>query len=454
MFRKQIEYLREWKTRADRKPLIVRGARQVGKTWLVRQLGTEFENYIEINFDGTPEKSSLFKFRDVNEILLLLEADFNTKVIPYNTLIFLDEIQSCPEAVALLRYFYEKRPDIHVIAAGSLLEFLFSDHNFSMPVGRIEFLYMNPLTFEEFLIANGENGLFQFLQNYNLEKEIPDSIHQKLLQYLKHYSIIGGMPQAVSYWVNEHDLTMVSRCHSSILTTYQADFSKYGKNANSELIKKCLRTIPSLIGTKIKYVNIDKNVKSADVSKALEHLFYAGLIILVYHTDGNGLPLGATISKKIFKAVFLDVGLFSTQLSLRLSQLCISDDLMLIHTGALAEQLIGQTIFTTGEPWWEPELFYWHREERNSSAEIDYLTQISNNVVPIEVKAGKTGTLRSLHIFVHEKKSKYAIRFNTDLPSVHKVNTAVTGFENTAFTLLSLPLYLCEQRERLLNCAQ
>jgi len=451
MYRKKIEYLQEWCYRIDRKPLIIRGARQVGKSWLVREFGKEFRNFIEINFDETPESESLFQTNNVNEVVQLIEAEKGINLIPGETLLFLDEIQNAPSVLPTLRYFYEKIPELHIIAAGSLLGFLLSESKFSMPVGRIEFMFLGPLSFEEYLMASSEYKLLDYLNSLTLKSLIPESIHKKCLTYLRNYFIVGGMPEAVDLWVKQKDLIQIQRCHNNIRHTYEADFSKYSKKANPEHLRSVFRKLPWLVGNKIRYVKIDRYEKPANLSKAVKQLESAGIITLVYHSDGNGIPLNAQRNDKKFKSVFLDTGLYSAALSLRLSDLSDFENALIINSGALAEQFVGQQILNHTMPWEEPEIHYWHREKRGSSAEIDYLISKGTEIIPVEVKAGKTGTLRSLHVFACSKSSKIGLRFNNDLPSVTEVHVNLPGFTGYEYTLLSLPLYLVGHANRLID---
>ena len=272
---------------------------------------------------------------------------------------------------------------------------------------------------------------------------------------MRNYFITGGMPEAVNLWTKQKSLIQVQRCHNNIRQTYEADFSKYGKKVDPEQLRTVFRKIPGLIGNKIRYVNLDRHEKPANLSKALKQLASAGIITLVYHSDGNGIPLNAQRNDKKFKAIFLDTGLYSAALGLRLNDLSDLKSLVLINSGALAEQFVGQELLNLAMPWDEPEIHYWHREKRGSSAEVDYLTAKGTEVIPVEVKAGKTGSLRSLHVFACSKTSKIGLRFNADPPSVTRAHVNLPGFEEYDYTLLSLPLYLAGQADRFINeCAR
>ncbi len=451
MYRCALNDLIDWQNRTSRKPLIIRGARQIGKTWLVRKFADQFDNLIEINFDKNPEKAQLFIGRDIHKGLELLQIDNNVEILPGKTLIFFDEIQAVPEMLHLLRYFYEEVPDLHIIAAGSLLEFLLADHDFSMPVGRIEYLHLGPMNMEEFLIAMGQDKLAQYLNDYQLDDTIPESLHKTLLHYLKLFWIIGGMPAAIKWYAQSAKLTDAIREHSAILQTYEDDFSKYRKRIYPQRLRKVFRRIPAIIGNKLKYVNLDPEERSRELADSLCLLEMARVIYLVKHSSGNGTPLGAEVKDRIFKPLFLDIGLVSTSLGLSLPELELIDDLMMVNNGALAEQYIGQHLLYANPSYERPQLFYWNREQKNSSAEIDYLIPHANNIVPIEVKAGKTGTLKSLQVFVTEKQSSIALRFNTAQPSSSWQQTAIAGKKNVPYRFISLPLYLVGQTHRLLK---
>lgn len=453
MYRKHLQKLLLWRDRPNRKPLVIRGARQVGKTWLVRTFAEQFDHFIEINFDKTPEKGQLFSSGDINKSLKLLEIDSDTEIVSGKTLLFLDEVQAAPDMLPLLRYLYEERPDIHVIAAGSLLEFLLADHDFSMPVGRVEYLYLGPMDFEEFLMAQGQNRLVELLNNHNPGDLIPESIHLKLLDFLKQFWVIGGMPAAVSSYLQSGQLSAATREHAAILQTYEDDFAKYRKRIYPQRLRKVFGKIPALIGHKLKYVNLDPDERARELADSLQLLEMARVIYLVRHSAGNGVPLGAEVKERVFKPLFLDVGLVATSLGLSLPDLEMADDLLLVNSGALAEQFVGQHLLYGGASYQKPQLYYWNREQRSSNAEVDYLAVCGNRVVPVEVKAGKTGTLKSMQVFVAEKRSPVALRLNANPPLYSLQETAIAGKEKVSYQFISLPLYLVGQVPRLLKQA-
>jgi len=452
MWRKIENDLEEWFSRTHRKPLVLRGARQVGKTWVIREFAkNRFENCVEINFDLNPEKAGLFASRDVEQIVRLLEVDMGVDILPGKTLLFLDEIQSVPEVIPLLRYFFEKIPDLHLIAAGSLLEFVLSEHTFSMPVGRIEYLFMGPMSFSEFLAANGQERLCRFLSTFQLGDSIPPSIHETLIGFLKTYCVVGGMPAALQAYGVDGDVRAAAREQQSILQTYRDDFSKYGKRIDTQRLGRVFDAIPRWVGQKLKYVNLDRNERAKPLADCVEMLQMARVIYCVTHSAGNGVPLGAEIRSNDRKLLFLDVGLLGCAQGLRSTDLYLAEDVTRVNEGAVAEQFVGQHLLYNGENYEEPTLYYWNREQRSSSAEVDYLLSLGSQVIPIEVKAGKVGSLKSLHVFVSEKKSLVAVRFNTDIPSCFTTHSTVASKPSQPFELISLPLYLIEETTRLLQ---
>jgi len=384
-----------------------------------------------------PDLKNFFKTNDTEEIILNISSYFGKKVASGETLLFLDEIQQCPEAIRVLRYFYEKMPGLHVVVAGSLLDHVLNDIDYSMPVGRVEFAYMHPLNFYEFLEALGETGLVEYLNNYTLEKEVSAPIHEKLLKLVRMYYWIGGMPEAVREYAESNDPIAVERCHESILKSLEFDFSKYGTNVQLEILVTVIRYIPSGLGRKIRYVKIDPNLRPAALRSALNLLQMSRILHIVAHSKASGVPLAQGKDDRIIKPLFVDIGLANHSLKVRLVDI---DDLLTLNEGALAEQFIGQQLLTTEPFFLDTQLFYWTREAKNSAAELDFLTECRHSIVPIEVKAGKTGTLKSLRLYMAEKKLKTAVRFNTDQPS----KTAGD------YDLISLPLYLALEYKRFL----
>ena len=452
MHRQHINELESWKSRPTRKPLVIRGARQVGKTWLVREFArVHFKNLVEINFDERPEKADLFTGREIAEVLGLLEVDQGQNITPGETLLFLDEIQSAPKILAQLRYFYEKRPDLHVITAGSLLDFSLASHEYSMPVGRIEYLFMGPMSFSEFLTADGMASLSSFISQVEVGVDVPESFHTRLLEQVRRYYITGGMPAVVQAYIANHRWDDVSREQRSILQTFVDDFAKYGRRMDTHRLRKVFLSLPRLVGRKLKYTHIDREARAKDLARCMELLEMARIVHRVSHSAANGLPLGAEAKPKDFKPLFLDIGLLCNALGLRLTDFDAMDEAALVNNGAATEQFIGQHLLYSGPGYEMPELYYWNREKKSSAAEVDYVKASVGQIIPIEVKAGKKGTLRSLNLFMYEKKRDLAVRFDTNRPSAMQVEVKIPGKGRCAFRLLSLPLYLVEHLERFIN---
>jgi uncharacterized protein len=424
-------WLKIWKDEESRKPLIIRGARQVGKTWLVNDFGKKsFDNHVEVNFEYQPEIKSCFLTLSPYEILQQLELSLNVDIVPGKTLLFLDEIQVCPQAIKALRYFYEKMPDLHVIAAGSLLEFVMETHEISMPVGRVQNVHLFPMSFGEYLSACGETKLRTWLKSISLRDTIPEAIHEKSLKLLRDYLYIGGMPEAVASWLKTGKLSKTDLIHQALLQNYKQDFGKYGKRVNLGLLEKIFTKIPGTVGNKFKYSAIDRDVNSRDIKNSLSRLVKAHIVHKVNSSSGTGLPLAAHSNEKIFKILFLDIGLLQNAMGIS-SATYMAENLLAFYKGLVAEQFVGQQLLTLREHFAEPELHYWQREAKGSSAEIDYLWQKEELILPVEVKAGKTGTLKSLRLFISEKNSRFGIRF-----SLHPLS-----FNDS---VLSIPLYAIE----------
>lgn len=442
----------QWKNRENRKPLIVRGARQVGKTYSIDEFArNNFSHFLKINFEAQPELKSIFKSNNTEQILQELTILFGIDFMPNETLLFLDEIQTCPEALVSLRYFYEQQPKLHVIAAGSLLDFALNDVQYSMPVGRVEFCYLFPMNFQEFLLALSQEKLLNYIRNYSPGKAFSPVIHSKILEYLKTYFFIGGMPEAVKTFINQNKLSEVERIHSSILTTLQFDFAKYGTRKQQDYLLSVLKYSALNAGKKVKYVNIDSDVRSAMFKETFQRLQMSRIIHKITHTNANQVPLTTNENTNIFKPLFFDIGLSNHLSGIRLISL---EEIFTNNQGALAEQFIGQELLTTAPPYLDSKLYYWTREAKSSNSEIDYLYQHQNRIFPIEVKSGKGGTLKSLQVYLFEKKLNTGIRYNLDLPTVGQFSVKVHAAKSEgklAYQLLSLPLYMCFRIDKLIE---
>ncbi len=451
MYRSVLDYLIKWKMKVRRKPLVIRGARQVGKSYLVSMFAEQnFSDFIEINFEKDQEVISLFSGTP-EKIIKLLELRYNKIIDIENTLLFLDEIQAAPEVFAKLRYFYEDLPGLHIIAAGSLLEFILEEHTFSMPVGRIEYLHLGPMTYEEFLAANGKTLLVDFIQNYSISEDLPDSVHSDLVSLFKTYLIIGGMPEAVLTFSETNSFHESEIVKESILGTYEDDFNKYSSRVNHMRILNVFKKLPLMVGEKFKYVNVDRNERAQNIEKALHMLEMAKITYRVRHSACNGVPLGSQVNEKKFKVLFLDVGLMAGACGMSMIDIDNADDLMMVNSGSLCEQFAGQHLLYSNEYYKKPDLFYWVRDAKSSSAEVDYIISSGSKIIPVEVKAGKTGRLKSLHQFIKEKEVDLAVRINLAKPSVFQDSNKLPGGQSIEYRLLSIPFYLIGQIQRLIE---
>lgn len=450
MERKALAFLREWLDSSIRKPLVIRGARQVGKTYLVRQFA-ELSNkkLIEVNLEKKQHLAALFSSNEPSEIVLNLSSALETEINPENSLLFLDEIQAAPELLAKLRWFAEDMPQLPTIAAGSLLEFVLEDHTFSMPVGRINYMHMEPLSFTEFLMAHAKTELLAYLESYTLKKQIPHAIHEKLMMLFREYLVIGGMPLAVYSWKTKRSLKQVLQVHHDLLDTYKDDFAKYNGRIPTQRMEEVFNAVPNFLGQKFIFSSVNPAVQS--VKGALHLLCKARVCHCIYGTSANGVPLGAELLHKYLKVIFIDVGLCSSLLDLSLDQYTTTEELVLVNRGGIAEQVVGQLLRTIRPLFIEPSLYYWQRTEKGTTAEVDYVIQHKNKVVPIEVKAGKTGTLKSLHYFMHTKKLDLAVRINSTPPQQTLISTKDPVGNDVNYTLISIPFYLIEELPRLLS---
>jgi predicted AAA+ superfamily ATPase len=447
--RKQFGALSAWLEGIDRKPLVIRGARQIGKSTLVRLFAAELQRTLaEVNLERHPQINVVFESMSPQQILNQLEALPNMPAIGPTALLFLDEIQAAPAAIAALRYFYEERRDIPVIAAGSLMEFALTQRRISIPVGRIQYLHMGPMTFTEYLEALGENKLRESIGSYTFGTDLGPVVHKRLLELLRSYYFVGGMPGAVDVYAKSRKLADVSNVHNSIIETYREDFQKYAASRNLVRMQHVLNFVARNVGTKIKYSNVLKDVHSATIRQDIDLLSMARVISKVVHTHASGLPLQADLDEKVYKLLFLDVGLMNAICGLGWHNLSKLDDIQLVNEGSIAEQFIGQHLLDLLAESPNRELTYWLREGRSSNAEIDFVVAFAGQIVPIEVKAGGRGSLRSVHQFVGEKHVPLAVRFDSNPASIQTVNTTIhsgTRAMEVNYRLLSLPLYLVEK---------
>lgn len=438
MYRDIEQNLLRWKNKQERMPLLLRGARQVGKTFVVEKFGKEyFAEVVTINFELQPEMIRCFDNLDPTSIINAIFLATNQKITPQKTLLFLDEIQDCPNAIRSLRYFKEKCPQLHVIGAGSLLEFILNDAHFRMPVGRVQSLYLKPLSFKEFLVGSDNGQLREFIEQINIDTKIPRVVHEKLLKLLREYMILGGMPSVLKKYFSTHNIAECQEIQTILLNTYRQDFGKYAKKTDHRYLQRLYEKIPGLVGENFKYSKVDPDMRSRDIKDALYMLQNAGITYPVYCTAASGVPLASFVNEKKFKILFLDIGLMMRAGKLD-TEILFNKDILLADRGMLAEQFVGQELLAYSSPFDESHLYCWSREQRSSTAEVDFITTVDAKIIPIEVKAGATGRLKSLHLFIEEKKSHCGIKL-----SQHTMSRM--------HTVISLPLYLTSETSRIVK---
>jgi uncharacterized protein len=403
-----------WANMAKRKPLLLRGARQVGKSWAVKNLATTFDYFVEINFDEKPKFISVFEQElSPSEICEQLSVATNTPIIPGKTLLFLDEIQGSLAAISSLRYFYEKLPALHVIAAGSLLEFALAELP-SFGVGRIRSLFVYPFSFEEFLQAHKEDSLLDALKKATPLKPLPDILHQKLKRYLKKFLVVGGMPEAVHAYVESGNMLEVQRVLDDLYISFEDDFAKYKNRVSTARIREVFNAVVNQVGNKFSYSYPNATLSNEQVKEALELLAMAGLIFIVTHSASNGIPLGAEINPKKRKFILLDAGIFQRILGANISELMLEDDFKVVNNGNIAEMFVGLELLKSSSPYEKKELYFWQREAKNSQAEVDYVVQKNDKIIPVEVKAGTKGSMQSLYLFMKEKGIEFGVRVSME----------------------------------------
>lgn len=452
MYYKRIidSYLSEWASRKVHKPILLRGARQVGKSTAVRHLGEQFKYYVEINLEKQPDYKTLFsKDLQVKRIVPQMAAMCGIPIIPGETLLFIDEIQDCQDAIMALRFFKEDMSDLHVIAAGSLLEFVLDDIP-TFGVGRIHSMYMFPMTFDEFLMANGESLLMEARNQASATSPLPEPLHDKLVQLVRTFMLVGGMPESVAKWVETNDYLQCQEVQDDILTGYEDDFPKYKKKIDPQLLSATMKSAAVQATKKFVYARVPGDYKTAEVKKALEMLIKAGILIPVTHTDGGGLPLGDERDDSTRKMLLLDTGLMLRLLNMSLgdittitTQILTASAADLVNKGPMAEMLAGLELLHYRTPNLKHELFYWMRQARNATAEVDYVLPRDMQVLPFEVKAGVQGGMKSLWEFMRDKKLFEAIRCSLENFGMFDYIDSKT--DNAVRHVTIIPLYAVSQ---------
>ena len=445
MKRALYKQLTSWKNNINRKPLLLQGARQVGKTVAARMFGQKYSRFIELNLERSDEAALFKQGHNAIDLFQAILLRKNVTASEGNTLLFIDEIQECPEAVKMLRYFKEDLPEIHLIAAGSLLEIALSKAQISFPVGRVEHLFIYPLSFAEFLTATGNEEAAALLENV----PVPDYAHKTVLELFHRYVLIGGMPEIVAEYIIKRDISDLSSVYKSLLQSYIDDIPKYARNETMvRVLSHCIKMAPLSAGSRITFAGFgESNYRSREVGEALRTLEKALIIKLFYPTVVTQIPILPNYRKSP-RLQFIDTGLLNYFAGLQ-EQFFLHKDLHSLYRGILAEHIVGQELICSGTEELRTQCF-WVRDSSQSQAEVDFVIQYREKIIPIEVKAGKTGRLRSLHLFMDMCTHGYAIRLYAG-PVSKEIITTPKGKQ---FTLINLPYYLASKLHEYLDWAE
>lgn len=444
MIRKDLPALQRWLHSPDRIPLVLRGARQVGKTWLVRDLARSSSlQLLELNFERNPEYIRLFSTNSphaiYDQVCLLLDKNIR----PTQALLFLDEIQAAPEILAKLRWFAEEMPQLPVIAAGSLLEFALASMTHSMPVGRIRYGFLGPLDFLEYLQAHQQHTLLENWSVWSIGQPVPEVLHTKTLAWFDRYQMTGGMPAVVAAEINGADADACRQLQRDVIQTYRDDFTKYSKHLNPRTLNATLLAAVQDMGKKFTYSHVDPDISHRHAKQALTLLSQSRLCTLIPHTQAQGVPLAAQTNTRIQKVALLDVGLAHGLWNTPAARIHPNwNNLNPMIRGNLAEQIAAQQLLAaTATFGHEGQLYHWRREN-GRLGEIDFLIEIDGRIIPVEVKSGASGSMKSLHQFMHERHLPLAIRLDRNPPTLQVLQVKTTQGQDVGYTLLNLPHYL------------
>jgi len=456
--RKAVEAIKEWFNRSNRKPLVIRGARQTGKTTAVRLAASQLEvELVEINLERHPELDPLFKAYKLDELLLSFSLISGKPVNRQSRiLLFLDEAQATPAAYSCLRYWYEEVPELPVVLTGSLLDQVLHDDELPMPIGRIEHCFMGPLTFDEFLAATGESKALESIGMLDLGNMhlIPQSLHEELLAHVRRYILTGGMPYCVQTAIDtSFDHREIVRYQTELLQTYKDDFAKYSGSQSSLKLIAFFNGLLSQAGQQFSHKMAAEIAQSTSgdyrqLNAAIEQFLEARLFYRVVHSSADSIPLGGETKIRISKFLFIDIGLLLAVQGVP-PQTIMSSPLELTNRGIIAEQFVGQQLLYAKPSYVNPALYFWHPPKSEQQAEIDFLFESGNRIYPLEVKSGTSGSIKSLHSYVIKKQASHALRISSGKPSIQTI-TARSNKQEQPFTLIDLPFYLVNQLERLL----
>ena len=457
--RQAVEYIVDWYQQKQRKPLVIRGARQVGKTTAVRMAGDKLNvPVIEINLERHTDLDGLFRQYRLDDLLLnfsLISGQALNKESP--AILFLDEAQAIPSAYSCLRYFWEDMPNLAVILTGSLLDQVLNNYQLPSPVGRIEPYFMGPLKFDEFLLAIGaeqERNALDMLTLDNMHL-IPNSLHEKLLGLVRRYTLVGGLPHCIQLAIDTHfNHADILKYQTALLQTYRDDFAKYTGSQNALTLNGFFNGILNQIGQQFSHKQAHEIARNSSgdnrqLNSAIEHFQGARLFYRVLHSNAGSIPLGTETKIRISKFLFIDIGLLLSAQSIP-PQTIMDSKLELANRGVLAEQFVGQQLLYSKQAYVNPELYYWQPPRSEAQAEVDFLYTYENNIIPIEVKAGSRGTIKSLQSYILKKQADLAIRISSAKPSVNQLE-AKLNHKTRGFKLINIPFYLSNRFEQILK---
>ncbi len=450
MWRSALQHLYSWKNRQPRRPILVEGARAVGKTELVRRFARDrFQHLVELDFEAQPELAELFRSGSPVQILPLLEMRERAAIIPGECLLFLDEIQAAPQVLACLRRFQEQMPALHVILASSLWGFLLERRDVFAPVGKLEFLHLGPLQFEEFLRAAGEEDLLRMLQGFSVRRELSLADHGRLMGLLGRFVATGGMPAVVAAHLESGGFLASEDALADVQAQLERDFTRYGRHAIPERLARVHRRLPLQVGRRFKYVDLQRGVRPRELAATMDRLCRARLWQRVPHSGCDDASLPVLVGERRFKMLCLDVGLMTRGCGLGPLELAAAPELLALGQGAVCRQLVGQHLLHSRAWGVQPRLRFWVREKSGSNAQADFVITVGQQALPVMVKAGKPGWLKALQLFVLEKGAPLAVRLDERPPSLAQLRSSLPGHSGRSYWLLSLPLYLVGQLRRL-----
>jgi len=439
--RKAIESLQQWKECKDRKPLVLRGARQVGKTTAVVEFANRYDIFLHLNLEKTADRNLFEQYEDVNELIKAIFLYKKKVMSGGSVLLFIDEIQYSKKAVVILRYFYEEANHIHVIAAGSLLETIMDVRKISFPVGRVEYLAMRPCSFLEFLNGIGDDFDAELVRNLEATP-----VHNRIIKLFNDYTLVGGMPAVISKYAENQDVLSLKRLYNSLLHSYKDDVEKYTKNANMiKMIREILDSGWFLAGSIITFEKFGgTNYSSKEMSLAFQTIQEAMLLELVFPVSSTQMPLIPNRRQRP-KLIWLDTGLVNFVAGIQ-QDVFFTKDIQDVWRGRIAEQIVAQELLALDDSLSAKRIF-WKRDKQGSEAEVDFLYKYKGLVIPVEVKSGHNARLKSLHLYMDETPHNYAVRVWSNPLSVDNVTTP----DGKLFSLINLPFYYVGVLDKVLD---